>query len=86
VKKQDDNGKKEGGEEKKGDVEKEGGENKAEKEKKGEGDNGGKKKEVILKVDLHCEGCGMKVKKSIRTVQGSIIVSVCRKLFLFWCP
>ncbi|XP_078175068.1 uncharacterized protein LOC144568570 [Carex rostrata] len=62
------------GEEQKGQVEEE---KETEKAKhKREGENGGKNKEVILQVDLHCEGCGMKVKKAIRTVQGVQSVSL----------
>lgn len=61
------------GEEHKGQVEEEKETEKA--KKKGEGENEGKNKEVILQVDLHCEGCGMKVKKAIRTVQGTTLAN-----------
>ncbi|KAJ3688864.1 hypothetical protein LUZ61_018028 [Rhynchospora tenuis] len=69
--KKQDKEKKQGGEEKKETgEEKKGGEEKKKEEKKEEGEDGGKK-EVIMKVNLHCEGCGMKVKKAIRAVPGA---------------
>ncbi|XP_072989204.1 uncharacterized protein [Typha latifolia] len=47
------------------------------KEKKGDGEKKGegeKKKEaagpIVLKMDLHCEGCAMKVKRAIKGIEG----------------
>lgn len=48
-----------------------------EKKKGGGGDNGGGKKEamgpttVVLKVDMHCEGCALKVKKAVKGFPGT---------------
>ncbi|KAJ3689972.1 hypothetical protein LUZ61_019136 [Rhynchospora tenuis] len=55
----------------------------AEKEKKGEGESkkeGGKdgSAPIVLKTDLHCEGCAMKVKKAIRGLEGVEKVSTDR--------
>lgn len=50
-------------------------------EKKNEG-KGGDKKEgggittVVLKMDLHCEGCGSKVVKSVKKLDGMLAVSL----------
>ncbi|KAG1354970.1 Heavy metal-associated isoprenylated plant protein 26 [Cocos nucifera] len=64
--------KEEKGEEKpkKGDGEKKEGEG----EKKKEGGGGGKKEDgppaVVLKVDMHCEGCAEKIKRSVKRLEG----------------
>ncbi|KAJ4803173.1 Heavy metal transport/detoxification superfamily protein [Rhynchospora pubera] len=55
----------------------------AEKEKKGEGESkkeGGKdgSAPIVLKTDLHCEGCAMKVKKAIKGLEGVEKVSTDR--------
>ncbi|XP_038978193.1 heavy metal-associated isoprenylated plant protein 3-like [Phoenix dactylifera] len=61
---------------KKGDGEKKGGggENKKEGGGAGGGDGGGKKEEgpaaVVLKVDMHCEGCAKKIKRSVKGLEG----------------
>ncbi|KAJ9699280.1 hypothetical protein PVL29_008062 [Vitis rotundifolia] len=49
--------------------------NKNEGEKKNDGNGGGKKEDsglitVVLKVDLHCEGCGSKVVKYLKGLDG----------------
>jgi hypothetical protein len=48
-----------------------------EKAKKGDGEkkkDGGKdgSAPIVLKTDLHCEGCAMKVKKAIRGLEGTV--------------
>lgn len=65
-----------------GEKSKEKGNNGGEKNKKkseGGGGDGGEKKNkkkedgpitVVLKVDMHCDGCAMKVKKSVRGYEG----------------
>ncbi|CAH8362362.1 unnamed protein product [Eruca vesicaria subsp. sativa] len=44
------------------------------KENKGDGGGGGEKKTasvtVVLKIDMHCEGCASKIVKCVRTFQG----------------
>lgn len=32
----------------------------------------GKKDAIVLKIDLHCEGCAKKVKRLIRNIDGNI--------------
>ncbi|XP_073008585.1 heavy metal-associated isoprenylated plant protein 3-like [Typha latifolia] len=62
--------------EKKGD-----GEKKGEGEKKKEGGDGGAKggpTPIVLKMDLHCEGCAMKIKRAIKGMEGVDGVSVDR--------
>lgn len=49
-------------------------------EKVKKGDNAEKKKDdgkdgsapIVLKTDLHCEGCAMKIKKAIKSLGGTI--------------
>lgn len=43
------------------------------KKKEGEKKADGPPVTVVLKLDLHCEGCANKVKRSIRHFQGIII-------------
>lgn len=52
--------------------------NEGDNKKKG-GDGGGNKKKnetasvtVVLKVDMHCEGCASKIVKCVRSIQGLI--------------
>jgi Heavy-metal-associated domain len=44
---------------------------KADGEKKKDGGKNGSAP-IVLKTDLHCEGCAMKIKKAIRGLEGII--------------
>ena len=64
--------------------------NKNEGEKKKKDGKGGDKKEdgglitVVLKVDLHCEGCGSKVVKYVKGLEGMLAAySFCRRFHCF---
>ncbi|KAJ3678592.1 hypothetical protein LUZ60_002395 [Juncus effusus] len=51
-------------------------EKKEEEKKQSDKKEEGNPREVVLNVDLHCEGCAMKVKKAIRAVKGVDRVSI----------
>ncbi|ONK57066.1 uncharacterized protein A4U43_C10F16260 [Asparagus officinalis] len=57
-----------------------GGDNKNKNKEEGGGGGGEKKKEdgpisVVLKVDIHCEGCALKIKNSVKNFEGVDAVS-----------
>lgn len=50
-------------------------------EKNGDGEGGGKKKEdipftIVLKIDMHCEGCANKITKCVKGFEGMMIITV----------
>lgn len=51
-------------------------ENKSENKNDGGGGGGGEKKKedgvvtVVMKLDIHCEGCALKIKKSVKNFEG----------------
>lgn len=58
------------------------------KENKGDGGGGEKKTAsvtVVLKIDMHCEGCASKIVKCVRTFQGFDFISFnVTVLFIRW--
>lgn len=38
--------------------------------------------EIVLKVDMHCEGCARKVAKSLRGIEGSLFPFLISYIFL----
>lgn len=54
-------------------------ENKGEKKAENNNNNKGEAKKggdgpitVVLKIDIHCEGCALKIKKSVKNFEGSV--------------